>query len=70
MILQTNLLYLFLSFIFICINLSFLINLLYKFQFREKVREFGPKTHFAFKKLVHHHVWNWIFLVTLILTFF
>ena len=47
MILQTNLLLLFLSFFISGFIYPFLINILYKYQFREKVREFGPKTHFA-----------------------
>ena len=45
MILQTNLLLLFLSFFISGLIYPLLINVLYKYQFREKVREFGPKSH-------------------------
>lgn len=69
MILQTNLLYLFLSLFLSALIYPFLINLLYKFQFREKVREFGPKTHFA-KVGTPTMGGIGFFLVTLILNFF
>ncbi|PIR42987.1 hypothetical protein COV24_05020 [candidate division WWE3 bacterium CG10_big_fil_rev_8_21_14_0_10_32_10] len=45
--LQLNLLYLFLSLFISAIVYPILINVLYKYQFKEKIREFGPETHKA-----------------------
>lgn len=47
MIIQNNLSLLFLSFIVSAFIYPLLINVLYKLQFREKIREVGPKTHMA-----------------------
>jgi phospho-N-acetylmuramoyl-pentapeptide-transferase len=45
MILQTNLIWLFISLAISAVVYPIVINLLYKFQFREKIRADGPETH-------------------------
>lgn len=47
MTLQTDLLWLFFSLIVSAILYPVVINLLYRFQFREKIRTSGPETHMA-----------------------
>lgn len=69
MILQTNLLLLFLSFFVSVLVYPFLINFLYKYQFREKIREFGPETH-KLKAGTPTMGGLGFFLVTLVINFF